>query len=181
MSRSGGIEVRTRGLTQMKTFASAAQDIPAGAFPIIVEEMRLIGIDAGKTSIKQTTGQGRYGPTGNTGKLHDTFAGIRRKINKDHQRVEIGSPLDYAQYTAVDTGPVAQNQRVQILPHPVRDGYVPGGGWFFIGVRPVIKGHPFMEAVSDAMENELDKTITRVLNNGWTAAGNKGKGAPPTP
>ncbi len=175
------IEVKTRGLTQMKTFASAAQNIPEWAFPIIVEEMRVIGIAAGKTSIKETTGGGKYGSMTTTGKLHDTFMGVTHKINKAHSAVEIGSPQEYAQYAAVDTGPVTQYQRVQIIPHPVRDGYVPGGGWVFIGIRPMIKGHPFMQAVSDKIETELNPVISRVLSQGWNNAAQKGRGAPPTP
>ena len=175
------IEVKTRGLTQMKTFASAAKDIPDWAFPIVVEEMRVIGIAAGKLSIKETTGGGKYGSMTTSGKLHDTFTGTRRRINREHQRVEIGSPEEYAEFAAVDTGPVSQFQRVQIIPHPVRDGYAPGAGWVFIGVRPRIKGHPFMEAVTESIEQELNPTINRVLNKGWQNAGNKGRGAPPVP
>jgi hypothetical protein len=165
----------------MKTFVSAVQDIPAWAFPIIVEEMRTIGIAAGKASIKETTGKGKYGSLTTTGKLHDTFTGVTRKINKEHHRVEIGSPQEYARHAAVDTGPISQFERVQIIPHPVRDGYAPGAGWVFIGIRPFIKGHPFMEAVSESIEKELNPTITRVLQKGWNNAGQKGKGAPPTP
>jgi len=175
------IKVETRGLTQMKTFASAAQNIPRWAFPIVVEEMRTIGIAAGKVSIKETTGQSKYGLTSTTGKLHDTFMGLTHEISKEHLRVEIGSPLDYAKYAAVDTGPVTQNEAVQIVPHPVRDGYIPQAGWFFIGIRPVVKGHPFMQAVQDKIETELDPTISRVMGQGWNNAVNKGKGAPPSP
>lgn len=175
------IEVKTRGLTQMKTFASAAQNIPEWAFPIIVEEMRMIGIAAGKASIKETTGGGKYGGMSTTGKLHDTFMGVTEKISKEHSRVEIGSPEEHAKFAAIDTGPVSQFERVQIIPHPVRDGYLPQGGWFFIGIRPVVKGHPFMEAVSDEIETELNPTIARVLQKGWQNAGTKGKGAPPVP
>ena len=178
---SGEIRVETRGLTQMKTFTSAVKTIPEWAFPIVVEEMRLIGIAAGKASIKQTTGHGKYGTMTTTGKLHDTFTGLTHKINKDHSRVEIGSPQEYAQYAAIDTGPVSQFERVQIIPHPARDGYLVGGGWVFIGVRPFIKGHPFMEAVLDDIEQKLNPTISKILQQGWQNAGNKGKGAPPRP
>lgn len=179
---SGSIEVRTRGLTQMKTFASAAKDIPKWAFPLVVEEMRLIGIAAGKVSIKETTGTGMHGRTGSTGKLHDTFEGLTHVINKEHHRVEIGSNLDYAEHASTGTLRRLFNRRVQVLPYSVRDGYVPaGGGWFFIGQRAEVKGHPFMEAVSDKIETELNPTISRILNQGWANAGNKGRGAPPVP
>lgn len=182
---SGGVEVRTRGFTRMKTFASAVKDIPIGAFPVIVEEMRDIGVAAGKASIKRTTGNKKFR---NTGDLYNSFTGIVHIINKEHSRVEIGSDLDYAEHTAIDTGPINERRRVQVAPHPVRwgsnaptGGYVPQGWWMFIGIRPRIAGHPYMQETEEKVMNELDNTIQRVLNTGWQGAVNKGQGAPPTP
>ena len=177
------IEVTTSGLTQMKTFASATQTIPEWAFPLVVEELRMIGVAAGKSYIKQNTGTGRHGPTGSMGILEESFMGLTHKINKEHLRVEIGSPEDYAEHVA--SGYPAKsgfNRDVQVLPFPVRVGYAPGGGgWRFIGNRAAVEGKPFMKATSDKIETELNPTITRVLAQGFQNAVQKGKGAPPTP
>lgn len=182
----GSIEVRTRGITQMKRFAAATQDIPIDAFPVIVEEMRKIGVAAGKASIKATTGNKKIP---NTGDLYRSFKGIVHVVNKEHRRVEIGSDLDYAGATMVDTGPIEQNEFVQIHPWPKRRidsnaptrGLAEGGTWAFIGIRPRIAGHPFMEETKEKIEKDLNYTITRVLKKGWGKAVGKGQGAPSTP
>ena len=176
------ITIKTRGLTQMRTFVSAADNVPIEAFPIIVRELRTIGVKAGKGSIRRTTGKGAFK---NTGLLYDSFTGLVSVVSKEHMQVEIGSDLEYAKFTAVDTGPIHnENENVQLMPHPVRlisGGYVKEGMWRFIGTRPEIKGHPFMEDSIDKMKSEFGPTVKRSMKNKWLEAGQKGRGAPDIP
>ena len=165
----------SRGVTQMETFISASEEIPLAAFPLVVIEMMQIGVAAGKTSIRQTTGHK------STGHLEKSFRGVVQVIDKEHQRVAIGSDLDYAEHAAEGAGPVVQNRAVQIWPGPVRWGYNKAFIWRFIGQRPRIKSHPFMQETAESIRDNLDRVVSKYLNRGWQRANTKGKGAPPVP
>jgi len=167
--------LRTRGVTQMDTFISASDEIPKYAFPLIVIEMMQIGVAAGKASIKSTTGEK------STGHLEKSFRGVIQEINDEHHRVAIGSDLDYAQYAAEGAGPVVQNRAVQIWPGPVRWGFSNAFIWRFIGQRPAIKSHPFMQDTAESISDKLDRVVSKYLKRGWQRANTKGKGAPPVP
>ena len=56
-----------------------------------------------------------------------------------------------------------------------------GGGWQFIGRRPQIKGHPFMEKTKEKILGDTNRIINEALKKGWGRAGAAAQGAPPTP
>jgi len=177
----GSVTLKTRGVEQMKTFISHSNRIPFDAFPLIVDELRDLGVAAGKASIKSSVG------VNSTGNLEKSFHGLVREINREHRQVEVGSDLgdhyggSVAKYASLGTAQREQNMRVQVAPTPLRYGYLASGMWKFIGTHPGTKPHPFMEDTGEAIENNLNPTIFKYLRQGWSNAGNQAKGAPPTP
>ena len=176
----GSVEVKTRGLERMKTFISESDRIPKNAFPLIVLDMRELGVAAGKASIRSSVG------INSTGNLERSFEGVVKEINQEHHQVEIGSDLDdhygnpVAKFVSLGTSQRQQDGNVQVAPTPLRYGYLPGI-WKFIGTHPGTKAHPFMQDTESAIGNNLDRVVSKYLRNGWNNAENAAKGAPPTP
>jgi len=172
----GRIEVKTRGLTQIKEFISASDTIPLFAFPLIVMELKDMGVEAGKASLRGSVG------IYSTGHLEKDLHGLINEINDEHHQVVIGSDIDYAEHVSRGAGDAVQNKNVQIWPSSLKwAGYQPKFIWTFIGNRGPRPSHPFLEDAVAAIENNLDRIAGKYLNKGWTNAINKGKGAPPIP
>ncbi len=178
---SGSVEVKTRGLDRMKTFISESDRIPKSVFPLIVLDMRELGVAAGKASIRGSVG------INSTGNLENSFEGVVKEINQEHHQVEIGSDLDdhygnsVAKFVSLGTAQRQQNSNVQVAPTSLRYGYLPTGIWKFIGTHPGTKPHPFMQDTESTIGNNLDRVVSKYLRDGWKNAGNTAKGAPPTP
>lgn len=68
--------------------------------------------------------------------------------------VEIGSPLPYAKYVSREIGRSIINRNVQVQP----------GKWRFIGIRPVIPKHPFLEMTL----GDLHKVMPYLLSGHFT-------------
>ena len=138
----GRIEIKTRGFTQVKEFVSASEQIPAFAFPLVVNDLRDIGLAAGKASLRSSVG------VNSTGNLERSLEGMVKKINEQHRQIEISSDLNdhygnlVAKFVSLGTAPREQNMNVQVAPTPLRYGYLPGI-WKFIGNHPGTKPNPF--------------------------------------
>jgi hypothetical protein len=90
-----------------------------------------------------------------TGEIADSIEGYLTLDKADPQSqtyeytLEIGSNLSKAFYASQDIRPSWINRPVQVMP----------GRWRFVGLRPFMPGHFFLEATAAAMNIELHNTL----------------------
>lgn len=90
-----------------------------------------------------------------TGEIADSIEGYLTLENADpnsstyEYTLEIGSNLSKAFYASQDIRPSWINRPVQVMP----------GRWRFVGLRPFMPGHPFLETTSALMQQELRNTL----------------------
>lgn len=158
------IALTVKGLENVVLVAHELPNIPSEAIPGIIEHLRDIGVDAAKTTLDKTATSEKS--TGITSLL---MTGLIDQMENDYvinigpDTRGLGTDEDYPRFLSMSTGPVTMNRPVQLLPYPLRFGFNPLGRWRFIGIRPRIEGHPWMEGTRDAILNEMTRLYGKEL------------------
>lgn len=144
------ISITVRGLEAVRhLMASVPGRLPLAVLAPALEEVAQIGVDTMKMSIMRTTGEKA------TGHLVDSIDSSVEQQGEDTWRIQIGSPLAYAKYPAIDISATPMFRPVQIWPPMRWAGYVREGRWRFIKVRPPMPRHPFLDETADAVTKAL--------------------------
>lgn len=144
------VEVTVRGFEAVRYLvASIPNKLPLAILHPVLEEVAKIGVDSMKMSIMRTTGEKA------TGHLVDSIDSSIQQQSEDSWLIQIGSPLAYAKYPAMDISATPMFRPVQIWPPMRWAGYVKGGKWRFIKVRPPMPRHPFLDETADAVSKAL--------------------------
>jgi len=154
------LQLTVKGLEEVILVGHKLPDVPVDAILPLVQSLTNIGVDEAKAVLEKTSGSEK-----STGKTAELMAGIIEQIKfPDEWLISIGpetqglgDQANYPKFVNMSTGPVTMNRPVQLLPYPLRWGFAPLGKWRFIGVRPRIEGHPWMEGVRDAILKETTK------------------------
>ena len=135
------------GATQhyLLNVASAGEKTVQG----VLEHVRLLGEQAMKDSISNSVGEKSQGG------LIDSIRSDLRKVSADQWQIRVGPDESaqnrnmraYGAWVAEGVGPAAVNRNIMVMP----------GKWRFIGIRPPLPGHPFLEDSLDAMNKALSK------------------------
>jgi len=154
------LQLTVTGLDDVILVGHKLPDIPIDAVMPLVYSLKDIGVDAAKVTLEKTA-QSKL----STGKTAELMTGIIEQIKfPDEWLVSIGPDTrglgknaEYPKFVNMPTGPVTQNRAVQLTPYPLRWGFAQLGEWRFIGLRPRIEGHPWMENTRDAIVNATKK------------------------
>ena len=149
--------ITIQGLEAAQVLVTEAPDLPVEAMTPTLLRLRDIGVDRAKASLDETTGEKA------TGETKESIEGAVHEVRFPSEwELEIGTSLSHAKYVARTTGPVEMNRAVQIMP-PLRRGYNPAARWRFIGVRPRIMKHPFLEESARTVTRELRGILGREI------------------
>ncbi|MBU0846924.1 hypothetical protein KKH23_07000 [Patescibacteria group bacterium] len=165
------IEITVRGFEAIRYLVgSIPEKIPLAAIEPTLKEVLIIGIETMRLSVMRTTGEKA------TGHLADSIEGTMVK-SQDGYKLQVGSSLPYAKYPAMDIAATDmsrgvhsvipgfnQRQAVQILPGMRWAGYMPTARWRFIGIRPPMPKHPFIDDAANAMTVALGDLFGRNLD-----------------
>lgn len=131
------LNIRAEGLPSA---LHLAQSVPDRILPPTIEDalndLVRLGIDIMAINIMNTIRTDK-----STGELASSVQGSWRQTSGSPgttggtYEVEIGSALSYAKYASREIGMSTINRNVQVQP----------GKWRFIGIRPPIPAHPFLE------------------------------------
>jgi hypothetical protein len=144
------IDITGRGLEAVRFLVASIPDpLPLAALQPSLEEVAKIGVEAMKMSIMRTTGEKA------TGHLVDSIDSMLTREGEGAWRIQIGSPLAYARFPAIDIAATPMFRPVQIWPPMRWAGYVREGKWRFIGLRPPMPRHPFLDETADAVTKAL--------------------------
>jgi len=158
------ITLSIRGLDDVIMVAHELPKIPLEAIPGILERIREVGVDEAKVTMEKTATSEK-----STGITAILMTSILEALGEDFliqigpDTRGLGEDADYPKFLSQPTGPVTQNRAVQLLPYPLRYGFNPLGRWRFIGVRPRIEGHPWMENTRDRVLQEISQVYGKEL------------------
>jgi hypothetical protein len=157
------IQIRAIGIpAALHLLRSVPEKLVAESIRDALLESTEIGIDLMSAHVTDTVRTEK-----STGVLAESIAGTLEQKAFDEQtgvgvhEIRIGSNLPYAQYAAQDIGWTAVNRVVFIDPP---------GHFRFIGLRPPIPGHPFLERTLNDM---LFKVIPHAFRQKWISASDR--------
>lgn len=152
----GPIRIRAEGLPSVMHLA---QSVPDRILPPTVEDaledLVRLGVDLMTINLLNTLRTEK-----STGALAASFQGFWEQTSGSSEttggtyKVEIGSPLPHAKYASREIGLSIINRNVQVQP----------GKWRFIGTRPPIPKHPFLERTLA----DLHKAMPTLLGGHFT-------------
>jgi hypothetical protein len=144
------IDITIKGLEAIRHLVAQVPDrLPLSILQPTLEQVAEVGEETMKMSIMRSTGEKA------TGRLAGSIDSALTSEGEDQWLLRIGSPLAYARFPARDIGATPMFRPVQIDPPMRWAGYVRGGKWRFIGIRPPIPRHPFLDETAEAVTNAL--------------------------
>ena len=133
----------TKGLNATRDFLLKLPLEGKQALIPTLEQVKEVGIDSMRDSINATTGEK------STGLLAEAISGHVAELTPTNYQIQVGPDMDapHAVYAAREIPVSVINANVQVMP----------GKWRFIGTRPAIPKHPFLEDSMDAMTGALQR------------------------
>ena len=144
------VDITVKGFEAVRHLVAQVPDrLPLAILKPVLIEVAQAGVEAMKMSIMRTTGEK------STGHLADSIDSVVDQLGEDSWIIRVGSPLEYARYPAINIAATAMNRPVQIRPPMRWAGFVREGKWRFIGIRPPMPKHPFLDDAANAMTKVL--------------------------
>jgi len=143
------MSVTTKGFGATRHYLLNIDTVGEFALKETLDTIRLIGERAMKDSLSESVGEKSRGDLG------ESIKSDVRNVSGKHWQIRVGPDESaqnpkgraYGAWVAEGVGPATVNRNIEVMP----------GKWRFIGIRPPLPGHPFLEDSLDAMNEALSK------------------------
>ena len=143
------VEITAKGFDAIRYLTATldAEKISSEMMPVLLEYVKEIGIISMQSSVMLTTGEK------STGVLADSIKGEVIKTSETEYKVLVGSALEHAKWAAMDIASTRIEHAVKVMP----------GRWRWIGVRPPMARHPFLDDSLQSMREAFGLKATELV------------------